>query len=206
MDLLKELASAGDNLPMAAGIYAGLRLRSQRGRFHVFTAYDGMLCSKRVRENLEKAFDPSRSYSPTELEYYGSCPFRFLMARILRLEPLVEAAVQTDHARRGERIHSALACFHQRLRDRFGKKVCSQHLQRLSVEELRGLWAESFEGPPGKTASEMEQWAWALDRRCWIALFERYLEQWREYDEFCRQRFGTVFYPEFFEVQIGNEG
>jgi ATP-dependent helicase/DNAse subunit B len=206
MDLLGQLASAGFNLPMAAGIDAGLRLRSQRGRFHVFTAFDGMLCLGRVGKNLEKAFDSSRGYSPTELEYYTGCPFRFLMARILRLEPLVEVAVQTDHARRGERIHSALACFHRHLRDRFGDKVCSQHLQQLSGEELRTLWEESFEGRPGGTASEVELWAWELDRRCWMALFERYLEQWREYDQFCREQFGTVFYPEFFEVQIGNDG
>jgi ATP-dependent helicase/DNAse subunit B len=56
-------------------------------------------------------------FSPTALEAYVSCPFRFLLEHVLRLEELDEPGEEVEHTRRGAAYHRALSRLHRRLGD-----------------------------------------------------------------------------------------
>jgi ATP-dependent helicase/DNAse subunit B len=62
-------------------------------------------------------FGPEKVFSPTALEAYVSCPFRFLLEHVLRLEDLDEPGEEVEHTRRGAAYHRALARLHQNLRE-----------------------------------------------------------------------------------------
>ena len=56
-------------------------------------------------------------FSPTALEDYVACPFRFFMRHLLRLDPLDEPTEEVEVTRRGMTVHRALARLHLRLRN-----------------------------------------------------------------------------------------
>jgi len=73
-----------------------LRTRWARWRQRKWSAHDGPCSqSENVREFLNKYTLRSRSYSPTTLQHFAVCPYRFLLAGIYRLAPH-EAAAQIE--------------------------------------------------------------------------------------------------------------
>jgi ATP-dependent helicase/nuclease subunit B len=70
------------------GLGRSLRTRWARWRQKKWSTYDGV-CSQ--SEEIRLALDPyrlrSRSYSPTSLQHFATCPYRFLLAAIYRLAP-----------------------------------------------------------------------------------------------------------------------
>ena len=77
-------------------------------------------------------FGPEKVFSPTALEAYVSCPFRFLLEHVLRLEELDEPADEVEHTRRGAAYHRALARLHAKLRE------ADPELTRASFPETVG--------------------------------------------------------------------
>jgi len=49
----------------------------------VLTPYDGVLESAEARELLAGAWGEERAFSPTGLEGYATCPYRFFLGRVL---------------------------------------------------------------------------------------------------------------------------
>jgi ATP-dependent helicase/nuclease subunit B len=89
-----------------------LRTRWARWRQKKWSAYDG-LCSQseNMRELLSQYSLRSRSYSPTSLQHFAVCPYRFLLASIYRLSPR-ESATQIerlDPLTKGSIFHSIQA-------------------------------------------------------------------------------------------------
>lgn len=65
-----------------------LRSRWARWRQKKWSAYDGVCSqSEELREALSAHRLRSRSYSPTSLQHFAVCPYRFLLAAIYRLAP-----------------------------------------------------------------------------------------------------------------------
>lgn len=61
-------------------------------------------------------FGPKMEFSPSSLEAYSECPFRFLAARVLRLDP----RETTEHTLLGTLVHDALHQLYERKRELSG--------------------------------------------------------------------------------------
>jgi len=62
----------------------------------------------RAAEPLAAQFGPEHIWSPSRLESYGQCPFRFYAAHILKLEPKELPELGLDAAQLGTLLHSIL--------------------------------------------------------------------------------------------------
>jgi len=88
-----------------------------RARFHCreHGPYDGLLRDPAVVAEVQAAFGPERILSPTALENYIACPFKFFLSKVLHLEPLEEPSEEIDGTDRGLAFHRALARLHTHL-------------------------------------------------------------------------------------------
>ena len=67
----------------------------------------GSGCDARAQRHQLSTQDDGRSYSPTALENYSKCPYRFMLQAIFRLEPREEAEAleAIDPLTRGSLTH-----------------------------------------------------------------------------------------------------
>ncbi|MCS7238969.1 MAG: PD-(D/E)XK nuclease family protein [Thermoguttaceae bacterium] len=206
MSFLESFCQTVENQPAVDNIVQGLFLRSKRDSFGVFSEFEGMIGGGSLGEELRRAFAWDRAYSPTELESYVACPFRYMVRDRFKIEPIRDIQVETDFLRRGQRFHKALCQFHARLQERLGSNLSCVPLANLPADELTQLWEESFDPAPPPEAPPLEQAAYQLDKSLWGQLRERYLDQWGAYEKFCQKQFGTVLMPTHFEVWISGGG
>lgn len=100
-----------------------------------FGPYDGRLRHPAILAELQARFGGERVLSPTALETYIACPFRFLLEDVLYLEPLAEPAEEIEGSDRGLVVHRALAWLHRRLRDD-GVHAPTEIVDTLLLERL----------------------------------------------------------------------
>jgi RecB family exonuclease len=110
-----------------------LRARYQRwGRF--WTASDGLLSrSEMVRATMAKHTLGRRSYSPTALQNYARCPYRFFLQAVHGLAPreIPEAIDELDPLQRGSLVHDVQFDLFARLRQ--------DDLLRIRPSNLHGV-------------------------------------------------------------------
>src|SRR5205085_12406942 len=119
-----------ENIERAAEV-AAARFRSP-----AFGPYDGTLRHPAVAAELARRFGPDRVLSPTALETYVACPFRFWLEHGLRLQPLDDPAEEVEHTRRGAAFHRALARFHTWVRDTVPQTLAGPELSEGVTEQL----------------------------------------------------------------------
>jgi ATP-dependent helicase/nuclease subunit B len=104
----------GDLAPSlrAAALVADRRLRAAE-----HNPYDGLLRHPAVLAELRGRFGGAKVISPTALETYIACPFRFLLEDVLHLEPLDEPDDDIEGSDRGLVFHRALAGLHRYLKE-----------------------------------------------------------------------------------------
>jgi ATP-dependent helicase/nuclease subunit B len=104
----------GHPLPVGHPLLLSLRLLASR-RAPDFGPYDG-----NVAELTGDALIPGGSVSPTSLEDYATCGFRYFLGRILRLRPPEEPEDRDtmDAAERGTIVHAVLQEFFERQQQR----------------------------------------------------------------------------------------
>ncbi|WOF15259.1 hypothetical protein F1737_00470 [Methanoplanus sp. FWC-SCC4] len=77
------------------------------------TAYDGNLSGEQVISKvLEERFSEDYPYSPTSLEVYSDCPFRFYLKHVLGLTSPPEVDFTLSSSDRGSLIHESLSSFY----------------------------------------------------------------------------------------------
>ncbi len=202
---LKRLLEQAELWLLGESLRASLHLYRWRQRFGVFTPFDGLLASRAARRKLAQELGKNHIFSPTSLENYVACPFRFLLMEIERIEPVAEEGLGTDFLLRGKRFHQSIRKFHERLIERFGRYVSFKALDGLSADELARIWEESFPELDASVRNPVARAYYEVDRQIWSRLRERYLEHWQAYDRECEKRYGTVFCPARFEVAFGKE-
>ncbi len=97
-----------------------LRFRARRW-LRKWTEADGLVAPPpQAREALAAHALAARSYSPTGLQNYAACPYRFLLQAVHRLSPREEPQPleELDPLQRGSLIHEVLFELHGVLRDR----------------------------------------------------------------------------------------
>src|SRR5207253_10983069 len=94
-----------------------------------FGPFDGEITNADLRAMLARHFGPEHVYSASGLSAFGNCSFRFFAARVLRLEPRSEAALDLQAIDAGKLLHDILRRFFELYR--------KQYLPSLDREELR---------------------------------------------------------------------
>ncbi len=162
----------GANLRAAAGV-ARLRLHERE-----FSPYDGRFRDPAVIAEVGALFGPEKVFSPTALEDYIACPFRFFLRHVLRLEELEEPREEIEVTRRGQAFHRALARLHGQLRDeglhRPGPEVDPRLLARLH---------EAVEEYAARAAGPAAQMLWRLEGQRLARAGARYAGHWQKFLE-----------------------
>lgn len=95
----------------------------------LFGSRDGEITNPDLRALLGRHFGPDHVHSASGLSTYGNCSFRFFAARVLRLEPRSEAALDLQAIDAGKLLHDILRRFFEGHR--------KQYLPDLNREDLR---------------------------------------------------------------------
>jgi ATP-dependent helicase/nuclease subunit B len=169
-----------------------------RHRFHApdHGPYDGLLRDAGIIAEVAAVFGPERILSPTALENYIACPFKFFLSNVLRLEPLEEPNEEIESTDRGLAFHRALARFHARLRED-GIAAPQAKIDRELVQQLEKAVAEC-----ASRASPAGQALWKLEGRRLQRVGERYRPHWQEFLEPWLPQ-GVRPQPAHFEVGFG---
>lgn len=119
----------------AAHVFACAAVEQQRTSREPFEAHDGLLTDAEILARLEGRYGPLYSWSATGLGAYGSCPFDFLMSRVLRLETLEVPAEEVEALDYGNIMHRILSAF-------FGLWHTHHPDEPLSAQYAGGLHAQ----------------------------------------------------------------
>lgn len=179
---LARLLSSGKTGPLSLprDLAANLRAAANlvRRRFHerAYNPYDGMFRDPAVIGELQQLFGPEKVFSPTALEDYVACPFRFLLRHVLHLEPLDEPREEIEVTQRGRAVHRALSRLHLQLRAS-GTHAPADGLDAVYQEELRLAVAEDMARAPSPASKEL----WRLEGQRLLRGAARYPEQWQRF-------------------------
>lgn len=150
-DLLSRASSAGYISGSAV-----LRVEIERVRNGAwFGPFDGEITQADLRAMLARHFGPEHVYSASGLSTFGKCGFRFFAARVLRLEPRSEAALDLQAIDAGKLLHDILRRFFERHRN--------QYLPAIDRENLRHELAETAD----QVFREHEDKVPPLNERIW---------------------------------------
>ena len=192
----------GHQAGVAENVLAGLQLAALRQDRSCFGPAEGIICGNAARKELSARFSPQHTFSATELEQYASCPYRFFLERVLKLEPIEELALAVDYLERGRLAHDLLAAFHRRVNQSLGRPASPLELDPADYDRLLGETFEELSG--GETGNAVEAALREVDRRLlgrWLAAYRgqhgNYDALWKECDQ--------PLVPEFFEVAFGRK-
>lgn len=171
----------------------GLRLEHSRWGKREFTNYEGMFQSEEIHKILRDRYSIlKRAVSPTRLEIYASCPFRYFLGVVIGIEALTEPEKEATISPldRGKLVHHILYTFFTDLKKERG------NLFRLVPEDLNRLM-ETAE----KTFLEFEETGITGYSMLWEMEKREMMEQLRDF--FNEELQETEFIPTYFEVRYG---
>ena len=117
---LPEEGAGSARYLLTANSYLARALRARYQRWSLrWTQADGLVSpSNAVREIMAKHGLAARSYSPTALQHYAGCPYKFFLQAVHRLAPreVPEAIDELDPLQRGSLIHDIQFELFERLR------------------------------------------------------------------------------------------
>ncbi len=199
--LLAGIFSRDETRSLGQAIDAGVRIVHARARGESFGPSEGLLISPAVAARLGQRFGAKHSWSPSQLETYAACPYKFFLADVLQLEPLGDLVLETDFARRGSLLHQVLATFHRQHGESASEWSALWRDESRFAAELKNVLQAAIEAMPreGLEAALLE-----LDRRQidkWTDLYrgqhEKYDGAWSKLDEPPR--------PTHFELRFGRK-
>ena len=131
-------------------------LAAQRARWHspALTAFDGVLGPAALPALLARV-GPDRPLSPTALESYATCPYRFFLEKVLGLKELdePEAVDRIDALARGSLLHRILQRFLEQLGDRRPSAATrdgdQRRLREIALEECEAVEQRGLTGGGG---------------------------------------------------------
>jgi ATP-dependent helicase/DNAse subunit B len=176
-----RLLSAGRRLPagmprdLAANLRAASLVAQHRFDDGEHNPYDGLLRHPAVVAELRQRFGGAKVISPTALETYVACPFRFLLEDVLHLEPLEEPGEGIEGSDRGLVFHRALAWLHRHLKER-GIVGPAAEVDRLLRERLD----EEVRAHAGH-ASRAAEALWQIEGRRLQRKAARYRADWEKF-------------------------
>ncbi|NOZ40619.1 MAG: hypothetical protein GXP24_10385 [Planctomycetes bacterium] len=199
---LAGMISTPDYVRAGSSILNGIDCIAARSVREGYGPFEGLLLSSEVQAALAQRYDAKHLWSPSRLEGYAACPFRYFAEQILKLEPLGELSLRNDPRRRGSLLHQVLATIHEQLSgaDALGKTASDADAEELVKRFLATLDAAVKTSPLRGIAQSLRE----IERREIEAWASDYAEQetsyrnlWKHLDEPPR--------PAHFEVRFGPE-
>ena len=190
---LARLSAIPEHREALEGTAAALFALSRRSRGTRFGAYDGVLQDPAAVRAIAQQFGPSYRFSPSQLETYIECPFRFHCRHVLKLssdEPRDELG--EDLTERGSRLHHILEIL---------ENIFQSHPPGPEAEALAMLEVERQLGREAAPATELEQGLQEIERQLLLRILSQYFAQ--------RQHYETApdppFVPYRMEVPFGED-
>jgi ATP-dependent helicase/DNAse subunit B len=181
---------------LSSVLRAAARVAHARFEDREFGPYDGLLQHPEIVTRLHEIVGPQRVFSPTALENYIACPFRFFLGHILRLEPLEEPRDEIEGTQRGQAFHRALSRLHEQLRER------GIHEPIKAVEDdLEQRLAEAVNEYADRSSPASEV-LWNIEGQRLRRLAARYPPHWSRFIG-PWNRLGVIPRPRLFEVSFG---
>ncbi|HZT81035.1 MAG TPA: PD-(D/E)XK nuclease family protein [Gemmataceae bacterium] len=175
---------------------AGEMARRRLGDRH-YSPYDGLFRDGRVIAEVAELFHPGQVFSPTALEDYVACPFRFFLRHVLRLQPLEEPREEIEVTRRGQAFHRALSRLHRQLKDA-GVHQPDESVDAGIVARLGEAVGEYVRRAPSQASKAL----WELEGQRLLRAAARYRAHWQRFVEPWLP-LGTAPRPYEFEVDFG---
>ena len=182
--------------PRSCFFERAVRMERARTSARAFTAYEGVFSGERatraIRERLDKR---KRSFSPTSLERYATCPFAYFLSHVLGLETVDEPEyiIRITPLARGSIVHDILADLFGRFEREGLLPLDPSELPRIREvmeETLKACLSDYQESEPVGTVA-----FWRIDQRFIREAIERYIEEETEAS--------PDFMPSFFERGFG---
>jgi ATP-dependent helicase/DNAse subunit B len=176
-----RLLASGGRLPaglprdLAANLRGAALVAERRFRDAEHNTYDGLLRHPAVLAELRERFGGEKVISPTALETYVACPFRFLLEDVLHLEPLEEPGEEIEGSDRGLVFHRTLAWLHRHLKER-GVVGPTAEVDRLIRERLDEE-VRSHSGHASRAAEAL----WQIEGRRLQRKAARYRADWEKF-------------------------
>ncbi|HKI31877.1 MAG TPA: PD-(D/E)XK nuclease family protein [Gemmataceae bacterium] len=173
--------AAGRRLPtglsrdLAANLRSAALVADHRFRTDEHNPYDGLLRHAGVLAELRERFGGEKVISPTALETYIACPFRFLLEDVLHLEPLEEPGEDVEGSDRGLVFHRTLAWLHRYLKDH-GIHGPTADVDRLIREQL-DTEVKSHSGHASRAAEAL----WQIEGRRLQRKAAHYRTDWENF-------------------------
>jgi ATP-dependent helicase/DNAse subunit B len=125
---------------IAHSILAGIESIADRARRDHFGPFEGVVASEAASAWLNKEFGAEHLWSPSRLEQYAECPFRFFGEQVLHLQAAPELALACDVRRRGSVLHETLAQLYSQFRgEHFDAEQVAGALATLFQETLSAV-------------------------------------------------------------------
>jgi ATP-dependent helicase/nuclease subunit B len=198
-----QVASRRDDFH-AAGLPAGVAANlvaahemDRRRRGKDCTPYEGMFRDPGVMDAVGQLFGPEKVFSPTALEDYIACPFRFFLKHVLRLEVLEEPREEIEVTRRGQAFHRALSRLHTQLK---AEEV--YHPSEAVDQYVRERLTEAVEEYVARAPSPASKMLWRLEGQRLLRAGARYRGHWQQFVAPWLP-LGVAPRPAFFEVDFG---
>lgn len=119
MDTRADTAAGAGRYLLGANVHLGRALRARFQRWSKrWTSADGLLrADGAVRASLDAHLPDTRSYSPTALQSFASCPYKFLLRAVHGLTPrdTAQSLDELDPLQRGSIIHDVHFTLFERL-------------------------------------------------------------------------------------------
>ncbi|MGQ9646272.1 MAG: PD-(D/E)XK nuclease family protein [Thermodesulfobacteriota bacterium] len=171
----------------------GLLLEFSRWGKRIFTGYEGILTSKEALRVLRERYSIyKKSISPTQLEAYACCPYRYLLNGIMGIEGLTEPEreVTLTPLDKGTLVHSILYEFFTDLKKQRGSSL---QLKPGDLEKLLEVASQKF--------LEFEQMGVTGYSMLWEGVKRDLLDNLVDF--FNEELNDTEFIPTYFEVRYG---
>jgi ATP-dependent helicase/DNAse subunit B len=149
-------------------VQRAIEAQRARWRSRELTAFDGMLGEDSLAELLTSV-GPERTLSPTALQAYATCPYRFFLANVIRLKELEEpeAIERIDALSRGSLIHRILQRFLESLAgakpSAARRKADLADLRAIALEECAAVEQRGLTGYPALWRHDRESLLEDLD-------------------------------------------
>ena len=191
---LVQLAGTSQGKRCSQSILAALEMINSRSQREQFGLWEGLYTSKASQRQFAQQFGTQHFWSPSQLESYAACGFRFAGEQALKLKPLPELTLETDVRRRGSLLHEALATVHEQMLNAPSDTLRTEIVERF-IDVLEQIAAsQQIYGLPGALREiqrrELAKWGENLAGQT-----DNYQRMWSDFDQAPQ--------PTHFEVRFG---
>jgi ATP-dependent helicase/DNAse subunit B len=151
--LFRRLCERPGWLRAGINVLAAIDVNTHRFHERGFTGYEGRLSTDTNVARLQQWFGTKHQFSPTELEEYATCPYRFWLTRVLDIEDLPTPEEGTDYAARGSLIHVVLAQMLREGMDKPEKELAQRFIALVDQHLSRRLHETDLQ----RTLTEIER-------------------------------------------------